>query len=324
MKSGKKYVYFFAANKSDGKAEMKNLLGGKGANLAEMCNIGIPVPPGFTITTEVCTEFYENNRNYPAGLEEEVAATIQKVEKEMGMTFGDPKNPLLLSVRSGARASMPGMMDTVLNLGLNDVIVEGLAELSGKPRFAWDSYRRFVQMYGDVVLDLKPVNKEDEDPFEVIIEEKKKAKGVELDTDLTTEDLKELVAEFKQAIKRETGRDFPEDPMEQLWGAVGAVFGSWMNDRAKTYRALNNIPSNWGTAVNVQTMVYGNMGDDCATGVAFTRDPATGNKQFYGEYLVNAQGEDVVAGIRTPQPVNDSTQSDAFTGNFGRFNAGAI
>ncbi len=310
MKSGKKYVYFFAANKSDGKAEMKNLLGGKGANLAEMCNIGIPVPPGFTITTEVCTEFYENNRNYPAGLEEEVAATIKKVEEEMGMTFGDPKNPLLLSVRSGARASMPGMMDTVLNLGLNDVIVEGLAELSGKPRFAWDSFRRFVQMYGDVVLDLKPQNKEDEDPFEVIIEEKKKAKGVELDTDLTTEDLQELVAEFKQAIKRETGRDFPEDPMEQLWGAVGAVFGSWMNDRAKTYRALNNIPSNWGTAVNVQTMVYGNMGDDCATGVAFTRDPATGNRQFYGEYLVNAQGEDVVAGIRTPQPVNTSTQSD--------------
>jgi pyruvate,orthophosphate dikinase len=288
MKSGKKYVYFFAANKSDGKAEMKNLLGGKGANLAEMCNIGIPVPPGFTITTEVCTEFYENNRNYPAGLEEEVAATIKKVEEEMGMTFGDPKNPLLLSVRSGARASMPGMMDTVLNLGLNDVIVEGLSELSGKPRFAWDSYRRFVQMYGDVVLDLKPQNKEDEDPFEVIIEEKKKAKGVELDTDLTTEDLQELVAEFKQAIKRETGRDFPEDPMEQLWGAVGAVFGSWMNDRAKTYRALNNIPSNWGTAVNVQTMVYGNMGDDCATGVAFTRDP----------------------GISTPQPVNSSTQSD--------------
>ena len=310
MKSGKKYVYFFAANKSDGKAEMKNLLGGKGANLAEMCNIGIPVPPGFTITTEVCTEFYENNRNYPAGLEEEVAATIKKVEEEMGMTFGDPKNPLLLSVRSGARASMPGMMDTVLNLGLNDVIVEGLAELSGKSRFAWDSYRRFVQMYGDVVLDLKPQNKEDEDPFEVIIEEKKKAKGVELDTDLTTEDLQELVAEFKQAIKRETGRDFPEDPMEQLWGAVGAVFGSWMNDRAKTYRALNNIPSNWGTAVNVQTMVYGNMGDDCATGVAFTRDPATGNRQFYGEYLVNAQGEDVVAGIRTPQPVNTSTQSE--------------
>jgi len=310
MKSGKKYVYFFAANKSDGKAEMKSLLGGKGANLAEMCNIGIPVPPGFTITTEVCTEFYENNRNYPAGLEEEVAETIGKIEAEMGMTFGDPKNPLLLSVRSGARASMPGMMDTVLNLGMNDVIVEGLAELSGKHRFAWDSYRRFVQMYGDVVLDLKPVNKEDEDPFEVIIEEKKKAKGVELDTDLTTEDLKELVQEFKQAIKRETGRDFPEDPMEQLWGAVGAVFGSWMNDRAKTYRALNNIPSNWGTAVNVQTMVYGNMGDDCATGVAFTRDPATGNRQFYGEYLVNAQGEDVVAGIRTPQPVNTSTQSD--------------
>jgi len=310
MSSEKKYVYLFAANQSDGKAEMKNLLGGKGANLAEMCNLGIPVPPGFTITTEVCTEFYENDRNYPAPVEGQVEGSIKKVEEIMGTTFGDPSNPLLLSVRSGARASMPGMMDTVLNLGMNDEVCEGLAKKFGNERFAWDSYRRFVQMYGDVVLDLKPQNKEDEDPFEVLIEKKKEDKGVELDTDLTTDDLKELVAEFKEAIKTETGNDFPTDPMEQLWGAVGAVFGSWMNDRAITYRALNSIPADWGTAVNVQTMVFGNMGDDCATGVAFTRDPATGNAQFYGEYLVNAQGEDVVAGIRTPEPVNDSTISN--------------
>ncbi len=308
--SDKKYVYFFAANKAEGKAEMKNLLGGKGANLAEMCNLGVPVPPGFTISTEVCTAYYENNRQYPEGLEEEVKAALAKVEEEQGKKFGDPSNPLLFSVRSGARVSMPGMMDTVLNLGINEEITEGLAKLSGNPRFAWDSFRRFVQMYGDVVLDLKPVNKEDEDPFEVIIEKKKKDRGVELDTDLTTEDLKELVNEFKAAIKEKTGKDFPEDPMEQLWGAVGAVFGSWMNDRAIRYRQLNEIPSEWGTAVNVQSMVFGNMGDDCATGVAFTRDPATGKKIFYGEYLVNAQGEDVVAGIRTPQPINSSTKTD--------------
>jgi len=308
--SDKKYVYFFAANQSEGKAEMKNLLGGKGANLAEMCNIGIPVPPGFTLSTEVCTAYYDNNRNYPEGLEAEVKEAIAKTEKVLGKKFGDPNDPLLFSVRSGARVSMPGMMDTVLNLGINDEITEGLAKLSGNPRFAWDSFRRFVQMYGDVVLDLKPQNKEDEDPFEVIIEAKKEARGVALDTDLSTEDLKELVAEFKVAIKEATGHDFPEDPMEQLWGAVGAVFGSWMNDRAIRYRALNSIPAEWGTAVNVQSMVYGNMGDDCSTGVAFTRDPATGQKDFYGEYLVNAQGEDVVAGIRTPQPINDSTKSD--------------
>ena len=308
--SDKKYVYFFAANKAEGKAEMKNLLGGKGANLAEMCNLGVPVPPGFTISTEVCTAYYENNRQYPEGLEEEVKAALAKVEEEQGKKFGDPSNPLLFSVRSGARVSMPGMMDTVLNLGINEEITEGLAKLSGNPRFAWDSFRRFVQMYGDVVLDLKPVNKEDEDPFEVIIEKKKKDRGVELDTHLTTEDLKELVNEFKAAIKEKTGKDFPEDPMEQLWGAVGAVFGSWMNDRAIRYRQLNEIPSEWGTAVNVQSMVFGNMGDDCATGVAFTRDPATGKKIFYGEYLVNAQGEDVVAGIRTPQPINSSTKTD--------------
>ena len=308
--SSKKYVYFFAANHSEGKAEMKNLLGGKGANLAEMCNIGVPVPPGFTLSTEVCTAYYDNNRNYPEGLKAEVEAAIAKTEEVLGKKFGDPENPLLFSVRSGSRVSMPGMMDTVLNLGINEEITEGLAKLSGNPRFAWDSFRRFVQMYGDVVLDLKPVNKEDEDPFEVILEAKKEEKGVELDTDLTTEDLKEIVAEFKAEIKKETGHDFPEDPMEQLWGAVGAVFGSWMNDRAITYRTLNGIPGEWGTAVNVQSMVYGNMGDDCSTGVAFTRDPATGQKDFYGEYLVNAQGEDVVAGVRTPQPINDSTKSD--------------
>jgi pyruvate, orthophosphate dikinase len=308
--SNPKYVYFFAANQSDGNAGMKNLIGGKGANLAEMCNLGIPVPPGFTISTEVCTEYYKNNRQYPASLKAEVEAAIAKTEKVIGKKFGDPTNPLLVSVRSGARASMPGMMDTVLNLGLNDQIAEGLSKLSGNPRFAWDSYRRFVQMYGDVVLDLKPQNKEDQDPFEVIIEAKKEAKGVHLDTQLSTEDLKELVTEFKAAIKEKTGRDFPTDPMEQLWGAISAVFGSWMNDRAIRYRQLNDIPEEWGTAVNVQAMVYGNMGDDCATGVAFTRDPSTGRKIFYGEYLVNAQGEDVVAGIRTPQPVNESTKSD--------------
>jgi pyruvate, orthophosphate dikinase len=304
MKSEKKYVYFFAANKAEGKAQMKALLGGKGANLAEMCNLGIPVPPGFTISTDVCTAYYENKRKYPAGLDEEVVLNLNKVEEEMGKKFGDAKDPLLFSVRSGARASMPGMMDTVLNLGLNDNIVEGLAKLTKNPRFAWDSYRRFVQMYGDVVMDLKPVEKDDVDPFEEIIERKKSEKGIELDTDLNTNDLKELVAEFKQAIKVRTGKNFPEDPMEQLWGAIGAVFGSWMNPRAITYRNLNDIPHDWGTAVNVQAMVYGNMGNDSATGVAFTRDPSTGENQFYGEYLVNAQGEDVVAGIRTPQPIN--------------------
>lgn len=308
--SSKKYVYFFAANQSEGKAEMKNLLGGKGANLAEMCNIGIPVPPGFTLSTEVCTAYYDNNRNYPEGLKQEVEAAVAKTEDILGQKFGDPANPLLFSVRSGSRVSMPGMMDTVLNLGINEEITEGLAKLSGNPRFAWDSYRRFVQMYGDVVLDLKPATKEEEDPFEIILEAKKEEKGVELDTDLTTEDLKEIVSEFKAEIKKTTGHDFPDDPMEQLWGAVGAVFGSWMNDRAIYYRKLNNIPGEWGTAVNIQSMVYGNMGDDCATGVAFTRDPANGEKIFYGEYLVNAQGEDVVAGVRTPQPVNESTKSD--------------
>jgi pyruvate,orthophosphate dikinase len=300
---GKKYVYLFGGGKSEGKAEMKELLGGKGANLAEMSNLGIPVPAGFTISTEVCT-YYGNNNGYPPELEGEVTATLAKVEKEMGAIFGDDKEPLLLSVRSGARVSMPGMMDTVLNLGLNDVTVQGLIAKSGNPRFAYDSYRRFVTMFGDVVLGLRPENKDDIDPFEEILEEKKKARKVNEDTDLTADDLKELVVEFKETIKKRTGKDFPEDPKEQLWLAIGAVFESWNNERANVYRRLNNIPGEWGTAVNVQSMVFGNMGGDCGTGVAFTRDPSTGDKKFYGEYLINAQGEDVVAGIRTPNKID--------------------
>ena len=299
-----KYVYFFGEGKADGTADMKNLLGGKGANLAEMTNLDIPVPPGFTISTEVCTAYYENDQQYPDGLEAQVEEALAKVEQAMGTLFGDPKNPLLVSVRSGARVSMPGMMDTVLNLGLNDTTVQGLIEQSGDERFAYDSYRRFVQMYGDVVLGLKPVEKDEHDPFEVIIDAKKEEKGVELDTELTTEDLKALVAAFKAEIKKRLDVDFPEDPKEQLWGAIGAVFGSWNNDRAIAYREINNIPGEWGTAVNVQTMVFGNMGENSGTGVAFTRDPASGENVFYGEYLMNAQGEDVVAGTRTPQPIN--------------------
>ncbi len=293
-----KYVYFFGDGKAEGKGDMKNLLGGKGANLAEMTSIGLPVPAGFTITTEVCTEFYKNNRQYPAELKGQVEENLKQVEALMGKKFGDRKNPLLVSVRSGARASMPGMMDTVLNLGLNDETVQGIIEQSGDPRFAYDSYRRFIQMYSDVVMEM------DGDILEHLLEQKKDARGVHLDTELLADDLKDLVVQFKQKVKEELGRDFPEDPQEQLWGAIGAVFGSWMNPRAITYRKLNNIPAEWGTAVNVQSMVYGNMGDDCATGVAFTRDPSTGEDYFYGEYLVNAQGEDVVAGIRTPQPIN--------------------
>jgi pyruvate,orthophosphate dikinase len=299
----RKYVYFFGGKKAEGKADMKNLLGGKGANLAEMVNIGLPVPAGFTITTEVCTHYYDNKRTYPAELKKQVNDSITKVEREMKAKFGDPKNPLLLSVRSGARASMPGMMDTILNLGLNDTTVKGLIERSGNERFAYDSYRRFVQMYGDVVLDLKPKTKTDIDPFEKILEAKKHARGVQLDIDLTAEDLKELVAEFKAAIKRETGHSFPDDPEKQLWGAIGAVFNSWMNERAIVYRKLNGIPADWGTAVSVQSMVFGNMGDDSGTGVAFTRDAASGENMFYGEFLMNAQGEDVVAGTRTPLPI---------------------
>jgi pyruvate,orthophosphate dikinase len=300
-----KYVYFFGDGKAEGKAEMKDLLGGKGANLAEMTNLGIPVPAGFTISTEVCTYFYQNNHTYPPELKEQVLEALHKVEKVMKAKFGDGENPLLVSVRSGARVSMPGMMDTVLNLGLNDTTVQGLIKQTDNPRFAYDSYRRFVAMYGDVVLGLKPESEDDIDPFEEILDAKKASRKVDLDTELTADDLRELVAEFKAEIKKRTGKEFPEDPMEQLWGAIGAVFGSWNNERAKVYRKLNNIPDEWGTAVNVQSMVYGNMGENSGTGVAFTRDPATGEKVLYGEYLINAQGEDVVAGIRTPQKISE-------------------
>ena len=299
-----KFVYFFGNGDAEGRGDMKNLLGGKGANLAEMTSIGLPVPAGFTLTTEVCTEFYKNERNYPASLEAEVDEHMAKVEQLMGKKFGDSANPLLVSVRSGARASMPGMMDTVLNLGLNDDTVQGVISQSGDERFAYDSYRRFIQMYSNVVLEM------DGDILEHILEQMKEARGVEEDTALTAADLKELVALFKNKVKEEIGKDFPMDPKEQLWGSIGAVFGSWMNFRAVTYRRLNNIPAEWGTAVNVQAMVFGNMGDDCATGVAFTRDPSTGEDYFYGEYLVNAQGEDVVAGIRTPQPINKAKHKE--------------
>jgi pyruvate,orthophosphate dikinase len=302
MSNGKR-VYLFGGGMSEGGADMKNLLGGKGANLAEMAILGIPVPAGFTITTEVCMEFYKNNRQYPAGLKDDVDAAMKKVEEIMGAKFGDPSNPLLVSVRSGARASMPGMMDTVLNLGLNDKTVQGIIRKSGNERFGWDSYRRFIQMYGDVVMGLKPENKDEHDPFEVVMDDLKKKRKVKLDLELSVDDLKELVARFKALIKKTLKKDFPTDPDEQLWGAIGAVFGSWMNDRAILYRKMNGIEDSWGTAVNVQAMVFGNMGEDCATGVAFTRDPSTGDNRFYGEYLINAQGEDVVAGIRTPQQV---------------------
>ena len=298
-----KYVYTFGNGQADGRADMKNLLGGKGANLAEMNHMGLPVPPGFTISTEVCTYYYDNGRSYPTELTAQVKDGIAYIEKLTGAKFGDNQNPLLVSVRSGARASMPGMMDTILNLGLNDKTVEGLIKRSGDARFAYDSYRRFVAMYGDVVLDLKPQTKEEHDPFEDMLEAKKAKAGVKYDSELSAEHLKELVNEFKNAIKERKGMAFPDDPYEQLWGAVGAVFGSWMNERANVYRRLNKIPESWGTAVNVQAMVFGNLGNDCATGVAFTRDPASGEKVFYGEFLVNAQGEDVVAGTRTPQQV---------------------
>ncbi len=293
-----KYVYFFGDGKAEGTGSMKNLLGGKGANLAEMTSIGLPVPAGFTITTEVCTEFYKNDRNYPAELKAQVDEQLQAVEQLMGKKFGDGENPLLVSVRSGARASMPGMMDTVLNLGLNDETVKGIVKQSGDERFAYDSYRRFIQMYANVVKNM------DGEILEDILEEMKEQRGVEEDTALTADDLKELVSLFKNKYTEVLGEAFPTDPEEQLWGAIGAVFGSWMNQRAITYRRLNNIPAEWGTAVNVQSMVFGNMGDDCATGVAFTRNPSTGENLFFGEFLINAQGEDVVAGIRTPQPIN--------------------
>ena len=300
----KKRIYTFGNGSAEGNAQMRDLLGGKGANLAEMNRIGVPVPPGFTISTEVCTEYYERGREaVVADLKDDLMAAVKDIENIMGFKFGDVENPLLVSVRSGSRASMPGMMDTILNLGLNDTVVDGLARKSGNERFAWDSYRRFVQMYGDVVLGMKPVNKDDIDPFEAIIEEVKKEAGVKLDNELTTDHLKDLVKRFKAAVMKATGHDFPTDPYEQLWGAIMAVFGSWMNDRAILYRKMEGIPDDWGTAVNVQAMVFGNMGDTSATGVAFTRDSATGENLFNGEYLVNAQGEDVVAGIRTPQEI---------------------
>ncbi len=299
-----KRVYLFGNGSAEGKADMKNLLGGKGANLAEMNLIGVPVPPGFTITTDTCNEYTKTGEEkVRALLQDDVKKAVQHIESLMHMTFGSNENPLLVSVRSGARASMPGMMDTILNLGMNDAAVQGIIKKTGNERFAWDSYRRFVQMYGDVVLGLKPASKEEHDPFEVIIDEMKKERGVKNDLDLTATDLQKLVKLFKKAVKDNTGHDFPDDPWEQLWGAIFAVFNSWNNDRAIFYRQLNAIPDDWGTAVNVQAMVFGNMGETSATGVAFTRDAATGENLFNGEYLINAQGEDVVAGIRTPQQI---------------------
>ena len=298
------YVYFFGEGKADGNAGMKDLLGGKGANLAEMINLGIPVPSGFTISTEVCSYYEKHQGGYPPELDKQVAASLAKVEQAMASRFGDQENPLLISVRSGAARSMPGMMDTILNLGLNDTTVQGLIKRTGDERFAYDCYRRFVAMYGDVVLGLKPEGKDEQDPFEVLLETKKEAKGVHFDHELSAQDLKDLVREYKAEIKKKVGADFPEDPKAQLWGAIGAVFRSWNNPRAIAYRELNDIPDDMGTAVNVQSMVFGNMGKSSGTGVAFTRDPASGANVFFGEYLMNAQGEDVVAGIRTPQPIN--------------------
>ncbi|PYD73213.1 pyruvate, phosphate dikinase [Novacetimonas hansenii] len=293
-----KWVYSFGNGLNEGRAEMRNLLGGKGANLAEMASIGLPVPPGFTITTEVCSAFYDNGRKYPDDLHAQVGAAMQRIEEAMGLRFGDADAPLLVSVRSGARVSMPGMMDTVLNLGLNDTTVEGLARSSGDERFAWDSYRRFVQMYGSVVMGVAHHH------FEDVLDQFKRTLGVVDDTAISATQWREVVKAYHEIISEHTGQEFPSDPQAQLWGAIGAVFGSWMNPRANTYRKLHDIPASWGTAVNVQSMVFGNMGDDCATGVCFTRDPSTGEDVFYGEYLVNAQGEDVVAGIRTPQPMS--------------------
>ena len=291
------WVYAFGGGTADGDASMKNLLGGKGANLAEMAKLGLPVPPGFTISTAVCVAYYQTGRAYPAGLEAEVNAALESLERQSCKGFGDPANPLLVSVRSGARASMPGMMDTVLNLGLNEAVAEGLAGLAGD-RFAYDSYRRFIQMYSNVVLGLG------HDEFEHILDDYKEREGLDLDTDLTADNWKAVIVRYKAAVQKELGRPFPEDPREQLWGAISAVFNSWMSDRAIIYRKLNDIPEDWGTAVNVQAMVFGNLGETSATGVAFTRDPSNGQAIFYGEYLINAQGEDVVAGIRTPAPIS--------------------
>jgi pyruvate,orthophosphate dikinase len=302
--SDTKYIYSFG-EQTDGDAKLRNLLGGKGANLAEMAKIGLPVPPGFTITTEVCTYYNKNGKTCPPSMEAEMEKAIAIVEKELDKKFGDTTNPLLFSVRSGARESMPGMMDTILNLGLNDETVEGLANKSGNPRFAYDCYRRFIQMYGDVVMGVQTTNSDEHEPFDALLEEIKKEKGVEFDSDLTADDLKVLISRFKDLIKKYTNSSFPQDVKEQLKGAIGAVFGSWNNERAIIYRQKYNIPVEWGTAVNVQAMVFGNMGQTSSTGVAFTRDPANGEKVFYGEYLINAQGEDVVAGIRTPKPIAD-------------------
>ncbi|MBM3990394.1 MAG: pyruvate, phosphate dikinase [Planctomycetes bacterium] len=302
-------VYSFGDGRADGDRTMKDLLGGKGANLAEMSRLGLPVPAGFTLSTDVCTHFYAHRRTYPAQLDAQVRAALAKLERSLGKRFGDAADPLLVSVRSGARVSMPGMMDTVLNLGLNDQTVEGLARASSNPRFAWDAYRRFVQMYADVVLGLKSGNGDERNPFAAALERKKHERAVELDTELTADDLRELVTEFKWIVHQRTGHEFPEDPLAQLWGAIGAVFGSWENDRARAYREMQSIPHEWGTAVSVVAMVYGNLGPDSGTGVAFTRDPSNGEKRFYGEYLMNAQGEDVVAGIRTPQPIAMLEQS---------------
>src|SRR5665213_1671412 len=300
-----KWVFTFGDGKAEGKAEMRDLLGGKGANLAEMANLGLPVPPGFTIPTSVCTYFYAHDKSYPAALKGQVEKALEHVGKIAGKSFGDAKNPLLVSVRSGGRASMPGMMDTVLNLGLNDKTVEALAELSGDRRFAYDSYRRFITMYSDVVLGFEHSH------FEDILDTFKDSQGYTLDTDLTGDDWVDLVGRYKDAVARETGKDFPQDPHAQLWGAIGAVFSSWMNARAVTYRRLHDIPESWGTAVNVQAMVFGNMGETSATGVAFTRNPSTGESKLYGEFLINAQGEDVVAGIRTPQDITEYARQES-------------
>jgi pyruvate,orthophosphate dikinase len=305
MPTAKKLVYFFGGGKAEGNARMRELLGGKGAGLHELTRIGVPVPPGFTITTQACAYYYAHRRQHPKGLDLQLTTNLQRVEKILGRHFGDRDNPLLVSVRSGARESMPGMMDTVLNLGLNDRTVEGLIHRTHNARFAYDCYRRFIQMYADVVLGLKSTDKAGDDPFERILEKKKKNRGVRFDTELDAEDLKEIVTAFKTLVRDYSGKDFPDDPYEQLWGAIGAVFGSWNNDRAIAYRELYKIPHSWGTAVNVQAMVFGNLGENCATGVAFTRNPSTGEKEFYGEFLVNAQGEDVVAGIRTPRPITE-------------------
>ncbi len=309
-------IYYFGVKKCDGDGSMKALLGGKGANLAQMTSIGLPVPPGFTITTQVCIDYYKQGKKFPKGLEDEMRAYVKLLEKETGKKFGDHHKPLLVSVRSGARDSMPGMMDTILNLGLNDESVKTLAAATGNPRFAYDSYRRFIQMYGDVVMGVQKVHENEHEPFEEVMEGLKHQLGIHNDTDLQEEHLRELIKRYLTLIKQRTGKNFPQDPFEQLMGAVGAVFGSWMNERAILYRRKYKIPDEWGTAVNVQSMVFGNMGDDCATGVAFTRDPATGEDVFYGEYLVNAQGEDVVAGVRTPLPVAEMKHDPVFAGTY--------